>query len=353
LGRVNVKRLVLSVFLIIAILSFSGCSLPGVNNNEGTVSESTLQSGTPVENTADEQQDGASANPGLEEETSQSSAVNAKTVKVTLYFPTEDNSGIKTEERDIQVVDGAILKACITALAEGPKTEGLRNPIPEGTKLLGISVHDKVATVDFSNEFQMTNGVSEITTRFSVVNTLTGISGVEKVRLHINGGEMIGASGMPLGEIGPVSFDGNGMPVDGEMKTVTLYFSDSNAEFIVGEKRDIAVEAGESIEEAILRELFKGPVNENLWDAIPDGTKLLSVSTKDDLCTVNLSKEYVDKSPGGTASERMAIWTVVDTLTEIEGVKKVQFLIEGKKREIYTHVIFDKPFARDETIISK
>lgn len=347
------KRSFLSILLVIALLSFSACSLPGANNSEGTGSGSTLQNGTPAENTANGQQGDTSGNSGPEKETSQSSAVNAKTVKVTLYFPTEDNSGIKTEERDIQVVDGAILKACIQALAEGPKTEGLRNPIPEGTKLLGISVHDKVTTVDFSNEFQKTNGLSEITTRFSVVNTLTGISGVEKVRIHINGEEILGESGMPLGEMGPVTLDANGMPVSGEMKTVTLYFSDSNAEFIVGEKRDIVVEANESVEEATLRELFKGPVDENLWDAIPDGTKLLSVSTRDGLCTVNLSKEYVDNSPGGTASERMAIMSVVDTLTGLEGVKKVQFLIGGKKREIYTHATFDKPFSRDESIIAK
>lgn len=347
------KRSFLSILLIIALMSFSACSLPGTNNNEGTGSESTLQNGTPAESTADVQQDDTSGNPGTEEETSQSSAVNAKTVKVTLYFPTEDNSGLKTEERDIQVVDGAILKACIMALAEGPEAEGLRNPIPEGAKLLGISVHDKVATVDFSNEFQKTNGLSEVTTRFSVVNTLTGIDGVDKVRLHINGSEMKGESGMPLGEMGPVSLDANGAPAAGEMKTVTLYFSDSNAEFIVGEKRDIAVEANESIEEAALKELFKGPVSENLWDAIPDGTKLLSVNTKDGLCTVNLSKEYVDNSPGGTASEHMAIMSVVDTLTGLEGIKKVQFLIDGKKREIYTHKIFDKPFSRDESVIAK
>ncbi|HEX2944887.1 MAG TPA: GerMN domain-containing protein [Clostridia bacterium] len=344
------RRSVLSIFLFTMILFLSACSLPGINNPEGTASENTLRNGTPAENTDEVKQGDTSA---VDEETSQSSAVNSKTVKVTLYFPKEDNSGLKTEERDIQVVDGAILKACILALGEGPKTEGLRNPIPEGTKLLGISVHDKVATVDFSNEFQKTNGLSEITTRFSVVNSLTGISGIEKVRIHINGEEMIGESGMPLGEIGPVTLDENGMPVAGEMKTVTLYFSDSNAEYIVGEKRDIAVEDGDTVEEAVLRELFKGPLTENLWDAIPDGTKLLSVSTRDGLCTVNFSREYVDNSPGGTASERMAIMTVVDTLTGLDGIKKVQFLIEGKKREIYTHAIFDKPFSRDEAIIAK
>lgn len=347
------KRSVLFIFFIIATLLFSACSLPGANNAEGTNAENTTQNGdTNIDGTAAEQTGSSAESTSTEADSSQSSA-NVKTVRVKLYFPMADNSGIKTEERDIQVVDGAILKACIMALAEGPKTEGLRNPIPEGTKLLGISIHDKVATVDFSNEFQKTNGLSEITTRFSVVNTLTGISGVEKVRLHINGEEMIGASGMPLGDISPVTLDENGMPVSGEMKTVTLYFSDSNAEYIVGEKRDIVVEANEPIEKAVIRELLKGPVNESLWDAIPDGTRLLSVSTKDGLCTVNFSKEYVDNSPGGTASERMAIYTVVDTLTELDGIKKVQFLIEGQKREIYTHVIFNKPFSRDETIIAK
>jgi germination protein M len=343
-----IMRIAVSLLAGLFLFSLSACSSAGVNAPQ----EDTLREAPAEQGDTTQQADVKPGLPAEEPDENKSSATNAKTIKVTLYFPTGDNSALKMEEREIQVVDGEILKACILALSEGPASEGLRNPIPEGTELLGINIKDKVAIVDFSKEFLKTEGLSEITTRLSVVNTLTRIKGVDKVRIHIEGKDMIGPSGMPLGDMEPALLNDDGTPMAQERKTVTLYFSDNEAMYLVGEERDIIVTEKDGIEELVIMELLKGPVSEHLWDTIPDGTRLISASTKNGICTVDFSSEYVDNSPGGSTSEMMAIYSVVNTLTELEGVQKVQFLIEGKKKEIYTHVIFDKPFSRDESIIN-
>lgn len=349
------RKLLIYTMLCIFIFSFSACSLLTGVDSEGTQPDDTSSAangdtGTDVQDTDTITEDPSDFNPN---DGDVSSSANEKTIKVTLFFPANDNSALRKEEREIKVKDGAILKASILALAEGPKTGGLRNPIPEGTELLGISIKDNVAVVDFSENFLHTNGLEEVTARLSVVNTLTQINGIEKVRLHIEGEEMIGPSGLPLGDMEPAALNEDGTPIAGQVITVTLYFSDDEAMYLVGEKRDVTVNEGEKSEAVVFRELIKGPQTDNLWDAIPEGSKLLSVNTKNGLCTIDLSKEFVDNSPGGTASERMAVYSVVNSLTSLEGVKNVQFLIEGKKREIYTHMIFDKPISRDNDIIAK
>jgi len=344
---------------MVALLLFtlSACTL--FNGIAGTQSEGTSENDSTLpseemEGIQDESgQDNLQDDGQSENSTEETTSAEGKLIKVKLYFPTEDNSALKAEEREVRVVEGAILKACINALMEGPETQGLRKTIPDGTKLLGISIKNNVATVDFSKEFLQTAGVEEIVTRLSVVNTLTEIDGVDKVRFHIQGEEMIGPSGMPLGAMGPVSLDKDGKPVAEEIKTVTLYFSDSDAMFVVPEKRQITLAKDEPTEKAVFIELMNGPESENLHATIPKGTKLLSIETKNGICTIDLSKEFVDNSPGGTASERMTISSVVNTLTELDGIKKVQFLIEGQKRAVYTHVVFDEPFERDESIIRK
>jgi len=139
----------------------------------------------------------------------------------------------------------------------------------------------------------------------------------------------------------------------GEKVTVTLYFGDDQAEYVVGEQREISIKEGhDSLYKNVFLELMKGPEAEGLQNTIPNGTELLSINVDKGLCTVDLSSEFVDNSPGGTASETMTLWSVVNTLTELEGIDKVQFLIEGEKREVYTHAVFDKPFTRDESLIS-
>ena len=345
------KKIIITFLILILVFSFTGCSL--FNEIADTQAEGTGQNATSLSDATETSgQDNSEAATGQTgSNTSDSTSVSGKMIEVTLYFANEDNSALKKEKREVQVVEGAILKACIFALIDGPETQGLRKTIPEGTTLRGISVKDKVATVDFSSEFQQANGVAEIVARLSVVNTLTEINGIEKVHMHIDGEDMIGPSGMPLGDMGPALLDEDGKPAAGEMKTVTLYFSDSQAMYVVPEKREITQAENESIEKAVLMELMKGPVSKELHGTVPNGTKLLSIGTKNGICTVDLSSEFVDNSPGGTASERMTLGSVVNTLTELSGVNKVQFLINGEKQEIYTHAIFDEPFSRDESLI--
>ncbi len=349
------KRIIALILLLIFTFSMTSCGLLGNEEARGVPeTDSSGEAGFTEENTDTAEEDMITEN-SIDEASQNTEAVtvNEKMIKVTLYFPTIDNSAIKNEEREVSVVEGAILKACILALAEGPESPQLRNPIPDDTVIRGISIKDKVAVVDFSKEFQHTSGLEEITTRLSVVNTLTGIEGVDKVRFRIEGEDMIGPSGMPLGDVEPVQLDAEGFPVSGETRTVTLYFSGPEALYLAGEKRDISMDEGTSLEKAALTELIAGPVSDGLWGTIPKGTKLLDVSTKNGVCTINFSKEYVENSPGGTSSESMAIYSVVNTLTGLEGIEKVQFLIEGEKQEIYTHAIFDKPFVRNETLLEK
>ncbi|MDQ2087386.1 GerMN domain-containing protein [Herbivorax sp. ANBcel31] len=134
-------------------------------------------------------------------------------------------------------------------------------------------------------------------------------------------------------------------------KDIILYFSDYQAEYTVAEIRNVEVEG--NIEETIFKELKKGPENEELYAVIPDKTKLLSIQTKDGVCTVDLSEEFVSNQPGGTAAETITINSIVNTLTELEHIDSVQFRVEGNIREVLVHQELDRPIKRNESIIEK
>lgn len=138
-----------------------------------------------------------------------------------------------------------------------------------------------------------------------------------------------------------------------EKKTITLYFSDSRAEFVVAEKREVEFEQGKRIEEIVINELINGPQSENLDPTIPTGARLITAETKNGVCNLNLSKEFIENSFTGSAGETMTVYSIVNSLTELPGVDKVQFLIEGEKREVYMHMAFDTPIERNEKLIGK
>ena len=68
---------------------------------------------------------------------------------------------------------------------------------------------------------------------------------------------------------------------------------------------------------------------------------------------MNLSKDFIDKYQGGTAGETFAVYSVVNSLTELGTVDSVQFLIEGEKRDEFVHMMINEPISRDASIIKK
>jgi len=49
----------------------------------------------------------------------------------------------------------------------------------------------------------------------------------------------------------------------------------------------------------------------------------------------------------------MTLFSIVNTMTELPGIEKVQFLIEGQKQDAYIHVAFSEPFKRNNSIIQR
>jgi len=140
-------------------------------------------------------------------------------------------------------------------------------------------------------------------------------------------------------------------PARNETVNILLYFPNQSAEYVVPEQRTVEKRQGEKLEEVIFRELQKGSERAGYGSVIPEGTKLISSEVKDGICYLDLSKEFVENNPGGTAFEMVLINSIVNSLTELSYIEKVQFLVEGEKREVYTHMAFNGPFERNESLI--
>ncbi|MCG0275797.1 MAG: GerMN domain-containing protein [Thermosediminibacteraceae bacterium] len=276
-----------------------------------------------------------------------------KTATINLYYNNEDNSKILVEKRTVEVPKGKTLpQVAVEELLKGPQKEGLRSNIPEGTKLLELKVENKQATVNFSKEFRKFPGVmAESFAVISVVNTLTDLSDIEKVFILVEGEELVAPSGAPYGPL--KKYDIEKINQDLDKVAVTLYFAGENAMYLEPEVREVQ-KGDKPIEQIVVEELIKGPTKPGLFRTIPEGTRLLSIEVKDGIAYVNFSKEFKENHWGGSTGEAMTINSVVNSLTELPGIEKVQFLIEGKKEETLAgHVMLDQPFSRNENIIKK
>ncbi len=102
-----------------------------------------------------------------------------------------------------------------------------------------------------------------------------------------------------------------------------------------------------------LKTLLEGPNNNerslNFITNIPNNTKLLSVTVKDNTAYINFSNEF-EYNSYGKDSTITQLKQVVYTATEFSNVKYVQILINGKIKKYLggEGIIIEKPFSRSD-----
>lgn len=140
---------------------------------------------------------------------------------------------------------------------------------------------------------------------------------------------------------------------------VQLYFINADGTKLMPETRYINIadtqKGTDVMATAIVNELIKGPVSgSTLKASIPTGTKLASnvKISKDGVASVDFSKEFIDKHPGGKKQEQLTLYSVVNTLTELKDIKSVEFKINGKvQKEFKGNYVINIPYPRSEYLI--
>jgi germination protein M len=95
---------------------------------------------------------------------------------------------------------------------------------------------------------------------------------------------------------------------------------------LVPEERVIERNNNRILEWCIVSELLEGSAYNNNR-TIPADVSILSVHTTDNTSYVNFSAAF--RSEGGSLAEMFMIYSIVNSLTELEHVDKVQFLVNN------------------------
>ena len=102
---------------------------------------------------------------------------------------------------------------------------------------------------------------------------------------------------------------------------------------MVPETQEVHYSSNISMEKLVMERLLEGPLNSSLKSAIPTGTQLLSVTVVDGVCYVNLDETFQNQDY--SIQEPVVIYSIVDSLTELPGVQKVQISVNGDTNMVY------------------
>lgn len=278
------------------------------------------------------------------------------TITYSIYYVDENNKKLDTEERMVNYVDDdlTMFNTVVDEFSRGPSSTNQKLVLPSDFKIKNRRYSGKTAYIDLEKGFNSLSNTEQILSLSALVYTLTDMSFIDGVIVTVEGKPVLSQEGQDPILLNRQNVRNNPSidPEKTEWQTVTLYFCDRSGNELVSEQRSLEVKKSITLEYQIVEQLIAGPDKKMLRNTVPQDTDIRDIKTEDSICYVNLSRDFIDNTPLGVESELVKIYSIVNSLTELSSVDRVQFLIDGEKvNEISDGIDFSKPFSRNTEII--
>lgn len=202
----------------------------------------------------------------------------------------------------------------------------------------GFRRMDNVLYLFFDSNYTSMQAEREILCRAALVKTLTQVEGVEYVTIYTGEQPLLGTTGAPVGVMAARDFVDSISDVNSyEMTELTLYFTDEAGEKLYPEKRQVVHNINASMEKMVIEELVKGPESADLKPTLDPGTKLLSTSVNENVCYLNFDASFLSNTL--EVQEYIPIYSIVNSISELSGMNRVQISVNGSKEVSFRETI--------------
>ncbi len=264
-----------------------------------------------------------------------------------VYYLDSKSSGIVSETYvPLGSTKEQLVTELLDALQTDPSNMVYKRALPEDVTIRDYSFVNDQLILNFDTKYSELKEIPEVLCRATIVKTLCQIPGIDFVMFNVNGQPLIDTNGVQMGLMTAEFFiENTGAETN---YNVTLYFANETGDLLKKTTRNILYTGTSSIEELVINQIINGPTEIGLYTTVPVGTTLLNVSTKEGICYVDLNEKLLEKLPD--VSEEIAIYSIVNSLTELPGINKVQFRINGQQVESFQNISFGVLFERNLTI---
>lgn len=252
--------------------------------------------------------------------------------KINLYYLSK--SGMKVESHsyalETETMEEQVAEVMVR-LATIPDKLEYQPPLAMGFEVNSYQVEDGCLKLEMNGAYKELPATKEILIRAALVRTFTQLKGITFLSFTVEGEPLKDNLGNLVGLMSAGQFiDNAGDTINTYEKVrLKLYFGNETGDKLMPVTKTLDYNTLIPMEKLVLEELFKGPDAdlEGVYPLINPNTKILSVTVKDSICYVNLDASFVTQIYNGTAET--VLYSVVNSLTELTTIKKVQFSIDG------------------------
>lgn len=258
-----------------------------------------------------------------------------------VYYLNREESRILPMPVTIPEAVESTVETLLAKLQEAPSYLEYKAPI-QSFECLSYEKQGETLTLNFSESYRKLPPTNEVLIRAAIVYTMTQIPGIEHVVFQIGGEVLFDSLGNTVGVMNASTFlDSTGSDMtDYEEGKLVLYFANVEGTGLVKVNRELRYNANISLDKLVVEQLIAGPTDKNVhgeytkaFPIVNPTTKIVSVTTKDGICYVNVSQEFMNQIYN--VSTDVAIYGIVNSLAELPNINKVQFLVEGDSKLNY------------------
>lgn len=273
---------------------------------------------------------------------------------VNLYFFNDQKSSIVAETTEFKYHSPAELPEMVMKkLIKGPRDKKHSSIMSKKTYLLNLDNSTENITVDLSREFFSGQESQDILSVYAIVKSLCDINGVKSVKVTVESNDIIAPDGNVIGFMSSSDINVETDDGDSNSREVAVYFLQKDSMSLIGEMHTIKMNDKQPIEQYIVNEIISGPISKDLSPVLSPDTALISAETKAGVCYVNFKASFIEKNATSKEKELLAVYSIVNSLTELENVRQVQFLIDGKVKSDFGDIKISETFMRNEAVLSK
>ena len=219
-----------------------------------------------------------------------------------------------------------LAEALISELLKGPADETLKSTFPAGTTLLSLEIEGDRARVDLSPSYESLSGVALTLADSAIAMTLSQVPEVSSVQITVRGRELAYRDRQVL-NLRELLLT----PEEDVVSTVEarLYFLNQEGRLTAAEQI-LDLYEGDTQVSAVAKALEGRPEGRDLLSPLPEGFQVKSVWLEEDICYVNLSSALLEGL--GESALQTALRALEDSLSSLEAVEEVRFLVDGEFR---------------------
>ncbi len=221
-------------------------------------------------------------------------------------------------------------------LKQDPRNISLKKAIADDMELNEYTINSGDLCLYWTAAYTNYTGVSEVLRRAAIVKTFCQLKGVKTVEFYVSGQPLTDSNMDAIGFMTADTFiDNTGEQIYTQKITLNVYFSNKDGKALKKVPISVTYDASIPIEQLVLEQLLKGPEKikglkkEDLKRTISETVKFNKISVKENTCYLDISNDFLDKP--ADISDEVTVYSIVNSLTELSNINRVQFSIDGEQ----------------------